>query len=250
MSVQKFCKSAFSDVESQFFVPVNDFFAVLTIISILGIVLETVNKFSKYEDVFILIEFITVFFFSLEYIGRIIAAEKPWKYMVSFFGLIDLISIVPTFLGIANLTFLKSARLLRMMRFLRMIRLTKLLRMQKQHVDIENHGHDSLFRLTMQIYILALVSVILISATLMWFFEAESHEAFVNIPIAMVWSSKVLLGGVPQVMPNTITGEIITIITRFMGLVLFGLLISIVGGTTKRLLIGSDEVLNGKTTEK
>ncbi len=249
MSVQKFCREIFNDVNSRYFLIVNDFFAILTIVSILAIVLETVDSLSKYSGIFLTIEFVTVFFFTLEYIGRIIAAKKPWSYIFSFFGLIDLISIVPTYIGIANLTFLKSARLLRMMRFLRMVRLTKLLRMKKAHSDIEEHGHDSLFSMTLQIYFLSMLSVILLSATLIWFFEG-GRDVFANIPVSMIWSTKVLLGGVPQAMPNTISGEFVTIFTRFMGLILFSLLISIVGGSIKKLLLGSEDVQKKDTTKK
>lgn len=241
MSVQEFCRSAFSDVKSEYFVPVNDFFAFLTIISILGIVLETIEGFAPYKDVFLFIEFVTVFFFTLEYLGRIIAAKKPFDYMFSFFGFVDLISIVPTFFGLANWTFLKSTRFLRIVRFLRMIRLAKLLRTRKQHTDIEEHGHDKLFSITVQIYVLTLVSVILLSATFMWFVEGD-REVFKNIPVSMIWSSKVLLGGVPQAMPDTYFGEFIVIITRFIGLALFGLLINIIGGSIKRLLLGAEEL--------
>ncbi len=238
---QQTCRAAFNDINARFFAPVNDFFAVLTIVSILGIVLETVDALSRYQVFFTYVEYITVFFFSLEYFGRIIAAKRPWAYMCSFFGVIDLIAIVPTFLGIANFTFLKSVRLLRLLRFLRMVRLVKLLRVQKRHEDIEKQGHDHLFGLTMQIYIVTLFTMILISGTLIWFAEGE-RAVYANIPLAMIWSSKVLLGGVPQAMPETIFGECVTIVTRFMGLILFSLLISIVGGSVSRLLLGTVEL--------
>lgn len=237
---QKMCRSAFGDVESRYFEPVNDFFAILTIVSVLAVVLETVEGLERYHDIFLFIEYFTVFFFSMEYLGRIIATRKPWGYVFSFFGLIDLLAIVPTYLGIANLTFLKSARLLRMLRFLRMVRLAKLLRMRRARADIEEHAHNSLFRLTLQIYVLTLVCVILISATLIWLVEGD-RVVFANIPLSMIWSSKVLLGGVPQVMPQTVSGEMVVIFTRFMGLVLFSLLISIVGGSVKKLLLGTEE---------
>lgn len=233
-------KGAFSDINSKHFVWLNDFFAILTIVSILGIVLETVDGLSEYKNIFLAMEYVSVFFFSLEYIGRAFTARKPFKYIFSFFGIIDIIAILPTFLGIANLTFLKSARLLRMLRFLRMIRLAKVLRMQKKRSDIEEHTHGSLFNLTLQIYILTLGTVLLISGTLIWLTEGH-REVFANIPLAIIWSMKVLLGGVPQVMPQTIGGEIIAIFTRFMGLILFSMLISIVGGSVKRLLLGVDD---------
>jgi voltage-gated potassium channel len=239
-TIKEICNKAFNDVNARSFVLVNDFFAILTIISVFVIVLETVQRLSGYTDIFLFIEFGAVFFFFLEYVGRLIAADRPLKYMRSFFGIIDLIAIVPSFLGVANLTFLKSVRFLRVLRFLRMIRLAKLVRMHKGYDDIEDHGHDALFSLTVQIYVATFITAILFSGTMIWFFEGGRVE-FSNIPYAMIWSSKVLLGGVSQTMPQTVAGEIVVIVTRFVGLILFGLLISIVGGSVKRLLLGTKE---------
>ena len=53
----------------------------------------------------------------------------------------------------------------------------------------------------------------------------------------MIWSLKVLLGGVSQAMPETFWGEIIAIITRFLGLILFALLINIVAKYSKKFLL-------------
>jgi hypothetical protein len=76
---------------------------------------------------------------------------------------------------------------------------------------------------------------------MIWFFEGH-REVFMSIPVAMIWSSKVLMGGIPQAMPETFQGEFVTITTRFMGLVLFSLLISIIGGSVKKILLGTDEL--------
>jgi voltage-gated potassium channel len=230
--------SVFHDAQSRYFVVVNDILAILTIISVLTIAIETVDALARYHTVFLFIEYLTVFFFALEYIGRIIAAKRPWKYIFSFFGIIDLVAIVPTFFGIANLTFLKSMRIIRILRFLRMLRLAKLMRLHKAQDDIEESGHDALYGITMQIYIVTLMGTILLSATMIWLFEGD-RTVFDNIPIAMLWSSKVVLGGVPQEMPQTIAGELVVIGTRFVGLILFGLLISITGASVKRILLGT-----------
>ena len=53
----------------------------------------------------------------------------------------------------------------------------------------------------------------------------------------MIWSIKVLMGGVPQYHPETILGEFIVIFTRFFGLVLFGLLIGLISKVTKKILL-------------
>ena len=71
----------------------------------------------------------------------------------------------------------------------------------------------------------------------------DTQNEFKNIPISMIWASKVIIGGVPEAIPKTIAGNIITIMARFTGLILFGLLINIVGMSVKKILFGSEEII-------
>jgi len=237
--VRRFLQRAFYNHTTTTYRYVNDFFALLTIISIVGIVLETVASLQQYHRVFLVIEYVTVFLFVLEYIGRIMATRTPLKYIVSFFGMIDLFAILPTLAGLGNFTFLKSARILRIIRFLRMLRLAKIARIHGVADDHDAHSKEKFFALTVQIYFMTFMSAVTIGGALMWFVEG-ARDVFSNIPFAMLWSAKVLLGGTPQASPDTISGEIIVIFLRFVGLVLFGLLINIIGGGVKKLLFGDD----------
>lgn len=239
MPTRKKIFDTFYNPKAAYFVITNDILAIVTVVSIAGLVLETVVALSPYQPVFTTIEYVTVAFFTLEYITRIIAHGKNWKrYVFSFFGIIDLVAIVPSYLGFANLTFLKAARVFRILQLLRMLRLLKLSR-RVTGTDETIHN-KAVNRLTLQIYFAALFSATLLFASLMYIFESDNPE-FTNIPLAMLWTIKPLLGGVAQTMPTTIAGDIIVAIVRFTGLILFGLLISIVGNTTRALLIGKDD---------
>ena len=88
---------AFTDSSTRLFHYVNDFFALLTIISIVSVVLETVPSLQTYSQIFFIIEWVAVLLFTVEYVGRTIASKPIWKYPTSFFGYVDLVSIVPTF---------------------------------------------------------------------------------------------------------------------------------------------------------
>lgn len=234
--MKKLCEEVFHDPNSRLFRVVNDFFALLTLISIFAIVLETVYAFSGYQ-IFYIIEYATVFFFTLEYLGRIIASKKPLSYVFSFFGIVDLIAIVPTYLGLANLSFLKSVRILRILRLLRMLRLVKLMRAHTSAGITDEEEHTALLRLNVQIYFVTLFAAILLCGAAVWAVESP-RPLFENIPQTMLWSTKVLLGGVSPAPVTTLTGELILVITRFVGLVLFGLLVNVVGGGVKKLLLG------------
>lgn len=240
--LQILARKMFYDVESRQFLVVNNFLAVLTLLSILGIILETVRSLEQLGTLFSIIEYVSVFFFTLEYLGRIIANKKDtFSYIFSFFGLIDLLAIVPTYFGLSNLTFLKSARVLRVLRLLRVVRLAKVARFNThQKKDLEEFSH--LYRLNIQIYFFALFSSIIVFGTLIYVLEASSNTAFANIPLGMIWAAKVTLGGITQELPSTPLGEIVSILARFMGLALFGLLISIVGNSIRRLVFGTAEI--------
>jgi len=225
-------KRIFSETNTREYRLTNDFLALLTIISIVSLVLETVPELAEYSALFITIEWVAVVFFGLEYIGRLAVSRPQWKYPVSFFGVIDLVSILPTLLGLGNFTFLKSARALRIIRMLRMFRLAKMSRAKV--VDEENM---SVLSLNIVIYFVTLSFALLVTGTMMYLVEG-GRSVFVSIPAGMWWSLKVFLAGIPVVEPATALGEFFFVFTRFIGLLMLGLLIGVVGNVFRVLVMG------------
>jgi voltage-gated potassium channel len=204
-------------------------------------VFETVPAFVPYMPVLVVIEYVAVCIFTIEYIGRIIANYgHVRKYIFGYFGIIDLLSIIPTFFALSNFLFLKSVRVLRILRLLRMIRLAKLSRIDDEALaEPETKAH--LYKMSVRIYFLALFSSVTIFGTLMYVTEGYRPE-FASIPLGMIWAAKVSLGGVAQHMPDTTIGDLITIAARFSGLALFSLMISIIGGSLRWILFGTQEI--------
>lgn len=207
----------------------EDFFAVLTIVSIIAVVLETVPSLSAYAMWFVIIEWVAVGFFTLEYIGRTLASGSWYRYPTSFFGYIDLISIVPTFLGLGNFTWLKSARALRILRLLRMLRLAKLGRRVGRDEDM------SVLSLNIIIYLATLLLALVVTGSALYLVEPQTM-AFISIPAGMWWSLQVFLGSIPVIEPATAVGQFLYVLTRFIGLLLLGLLVGVVGNVFRALL--------------
>ena len=226
--------------EARGFVLVNDFLALLTIVSIFALILETVESLAAYTIYFKMIEATAVFFFTLEYASRIFAAKQKLRYIFSFFGIIDLLSILPWYLLLLNFTFLKSVRVLRILRFLRMVRLAKLTHLRKENLE-DYDEHTRIYKLNVQIYFFALFSAIVIFGSLLYVFESTQPGAS-DLPLSMIWIAKVIMGGVSQHMPETAWGDLVIIGARFCGLLLFGLLIHIVGNVVQWVLFGSREI--------
>lgn len=234
-------RAVFYNANSPWFKVVNDVLAAVTIIAVLSIVLETVPSFAPYIHFFRIVEYIAVIIFTLEYIGRVIANKGHIKkYVFGYFGIIDLLSIVPTYLALTNVLFFKSVRVVRILRLLRMIRIAKLAR-STEHAPIDPEEHAHIYKLSVRIYFLALIASVTIFGTLMYVVEGSRPE-FASIPLSMLWAAKVSLGGVAQHMPTTSLGDLVTIAARFSGLALFGLMVSIIGGSLRWILFGTQDV--------
>ena len=223
---------ALIDSRSAEFKLVSNTLALLTIISIISLVLETVPALEEYERTFLLIEWTAVVFFTTEYIGRLYLSKPKHTYVLSFFGIIDMVSILPTIIGLGNFTFLKSARAFRILRLLRMMRLAKLGRAGS--VTDEN---TSVLSLNIVIYFSTLLTALLVTGTAMYLVEPDTN-AFISIPAGMWWSLKVFMAGIPVIEPQTGLGEIFFVVTRFVGLLLLGLLVGVVGNVFRVILMG------------
>lgn len=228
-------RNAFDDANSRLFSIVNDILALATLLSVIAIILETVEALAPYDLVFKAIEYGTVVLFTLEYLGRLAVAKSKPGYIFSFFGVIDLLAIIPTYLALGNLTFLKTARSLRILRFLRMLRLAKLAR-----IGEKPGGAQSLYRLNIQIYAVALTTALLVLGSLLFLFEGDKPYAR-DLPTSMFWAFKAVLGGLPYPQPETAAGTAVLVLARFASMILLGLMLGLVGTLTRKALIGSEK---------
>ncbi len=238
-------RDVFDNPQSPYFSLVNDTLSLATIISILAIVLETVPRFSPYEQWFLIVEWSAVFLFSLEYIFRLWSAEKRTRYAFSFFGIIDLVAIIPTLFSLGNLSFLKSARAVRIIRFLRLARLTKL-----SHAKVDDAEETmGIFGFNIMLYAMTLTFVMLLLGVILHLFILEEGVHW-SIPAGMYWAFSVFLGGLPAPIPPGTAGTTIFILTKFCGMALFGLLIGVIGKIFNQLILGKKDKPKDKTEKK
>lgn len=228
--------SAFNDHNSEHFITVNIILAFFTVISILSLILETVPSLEHLAYIFTLVEWVSVVVFTGEYVIRIASSKKRSDYVFGFWGMADLLAILPTFIGLGNWTSLKSVRILRILRLLRILRIAKISRAYLQSHD-QAKSEKEYNSINTVIYFLALISATVVLGAGLYTFE-HMQIAYATIPLAMLQAAKILLGGPGQVAPITFEGEVVMIGGRFIGLALFGLLISIIGSTLHTILFG------------
>ena len=223
------------DSKNKYFAFANTILTIMTLISIAAIALETVASLQIYHLIFKAIEWVAVVLFSAEYITRLFTNKKPIRYIFSFFGIIDLIAVAPSILGLTNLTFLKSARTIRIIRLLRMVRMAKVARAKDR-----DKAAKSVYKINLQIYLIALVLVVLALGCLFYIFEHGVKDGR-DIPSGMYWALRVILSGIPYPQPQTLGGTITLILARFTSLIMLGLMVNVIGTMLRKILTGADK---------
>lgn len=187
----------------------------LIFLSVLLVMLETIQGFDiKYHNQILFLEWIITIFFSIEYILRIICIDKPKRYIFSFYGIIDLIAILPMYLTY----FFMSSNLFAVIRALRLLRLFKILNhphFSGQSLQLRKSLIASRGKIIAFIYFV-LISCILIGS-LMYVIEGK-ESGFTSIPISIYWCIVTLTTvGFGDITPVTPLGQFIASLVMIMG---------------------------------
>lgn len=235
-SLKRRVHKALSDPDSKYFFVISDILAFFTIVSIVSIVLETVPSLSPYKTIFSIVEWTTVAVFTAEYLARVFVVVDKNKYVFSWFGAVDLISIVPSYLGLANLTFLKSARTIRLLRLLRLLRIARMRNVNAKDLD----ERMSYYTINILIFLVTLVGSMLAIGILIYLVEGNT-PAFRSIPHGMLWSFMLFLDSNTVQYPTSTGGEIVYALAKLVGLTVFGVLIGVVGNVLQDSIFGKQK---------
>lgn len=197
------------------------------LISIVVVMLESVVSISEaYNTEIKFIEWSFTVLFSIEYIARIIAVKKPLKYIFSFYGIIDLLSILPTFIGLFvsgthSLSVIRSIRLLRIFRILKLARYVNAAQVLKTALIASKDK--------ITVFLFAIISLAIILGTLMYIIETP-ESGFTSIPRSIYWAIVTLTTvGYGDISPVTVLGQTIASIVMIMGYSILAVPTGIVG---------------------
>lgn len=190
------------------------FIQFLIVLSVITFSIETIPNLKPQTRVILnSIEIFCVTIFTIEYIARIYVADKKFKFIFSFFGLIDLFAILPFYLS-----FGVDLRSLRVLRMFRLFRLLKLVRYNKAM----RHFTKAMLMAKEQIILFMAITLVLIyfAAVGIYYFENEAQpEHFSSIFDSLWWSIITLTTvGYGDVYPVTMGGRIFTFFILLIGL--------------------------------
>lgn len=186
------------------------FFIILSII--LFTIITLPNLTAETKKIILITEYIITVVFIIEYVIRIICAENKIKFIFSFYGLIDLIAILPILLGMFNLNFVRIFRLLMLMKIMKIVRYSKSL----------NIFFKAIISVKEQLIMFTFLSlfVIYLSATGIYFFERQAQpEVFASILHSMWWAVATLTTvGYGDIYPITFGGKLFTSLILIVGI--------------------------------
>ena len=211
--------------------PMGKLFDVILLITILlsvGVVmLESVPEIGlEFAKPLRIAEYVFTVLFTIEYVLRLISVKKTWKYVFSFYGIVDLLSILPTFVELL-LPGVGSIRVIRFFRLLRVFRVLKLVGFLKEAGVLRMALWAS--RRKILVFMGAVLVLVTIMGTMVYLVE-DSASGFTSIPRSIYWAIvTVTTVGYGDIAPITVLGQTIASIIMLIGYAIIAIPTGIIG---------------------
>lgn len=188
---------------------------VLILLSVMIALVESIPVWrADYEYELHLAEWIFTIIFTIEYVTRIIIAPKPLKYIFSAWGIIDLLSIIPTFISplVSGYT---SFRVVRAFRLLRIFRILKLERFTSESQALAHSLRASYYKI--MVFFFFVVMLMILTGTLMYVVEG-GQNGFESIPASIYWAiTTTTTVGYGDITPVTVLGKLLASVMMITG---------------------------------
>lgn len=183
--------------------------------SVLVVMLESVQSVAgRHASLLLALEWGFTLLFSAEYIARLMCVERPLRYATSFFGLVDLASVLPMYLAtlVPGLHVLIDIRILRMLRAFRILKLTEYVR---EYSSLGEAFLASRRKIAVFLSVVALLVVVL--GTVMYVVEGPRH-GFTSIPISIYWAITTMTTvGFGDITPQSNLGRAVASVVMLLG---------------------------------
>ena len=188
---------------------------VAILLSILIVVLDSVPAIGKpYAEPLYVLEWFFTLLFTIEYGARLATVRHPLRYALSFYGLVDLVSVLPTYISllVPGSEALLDIRILRLLRVFRIFKLTLYI---EEYTRLAEALANS--RRKILVFLSVVLMAVLILGTLMYVVEGPSR-GFTSIPTAMYWAIVTMTTvGYGDITPQTTLGKAVASFMMLLG---------------------------------
>ena len=206
--------------------------AVLIVDSLFGSTSTLIDK-AQLKWSFIIIKMLEwgfTIFFTFEYYLRIYCLKHPKKYVLSFWGIIDFISIFPSYLSLFW-SVGQALTVFRLLRVMRIFRIFKMMRFQQEARFLLSAMKNSAVKIL--IFMLFVLVAAIILGTMMYSFEGDKNPAFDSVLTGIYWAVVTITTvGYGDVAPVTVTGRLLAVIVMLLGYSIIAVPTGIVAGET------------------
>jgi voltage-gated potassium channel len=185
------------------------------VLSVMTVMLESVAGIrAAYGDVLYAIEWFFTILFTVEYVLRLICVERPLRYATSFFGVVDLLAVIPTYISLffPGSQYFLSIRILRLLRVFRVFKLT-------EYLDEASVLTGALLasRRKVSVFLFAVMTVVVTIGSVMYVVEGEEH-GFTDIPTSIYWAIVTMTTvGYGDISPHTPLGKALASVVMIIG---------------------------------
>ena len=185
------------------------------IISVMAVMLDSVASINqKYGLELLLIEWFFTLLFTVEYILRMISVGRPLSYATSFYGLVDLLAILPTYLSVIlpGSQYLLVIRVLRILRIFRVLKLVQYIREARQLRQALRESRRKII-----VFLFVVLAMVIIFGSLMYLIEGPPN-GFTSIPRSVYWAIVTMTTvGYGDISPKTGVGQFLASIIMILG---------------------------------
>lgn len=187
----------------------------LILLSVATVLLESIRSVrAQHGELLHALEWLFTLLFTVEYLLRLVSVRRPWRYATSFFGIVDLLAIIPTYLSI----FIPGSQYLLVIRILRLLRVFRLLKLSEYVTEADTLRLAlRASRRKISVFLSAVILLVVIIGSLMYVVEGEEH-GFTSIPLSIYWAIVTLTTvGYGDLSPRTPFGQILASVVMIIG---------------------------------
>lgn len=188
---------------------------IAIIASVIVVMVDSVSAYSGHRALSLrVLEWMFTVLFTVEYVARLVCVQRPWRYARSFFGIVDLVSVLPTYLA-AFFPALHALIDLRVLRLLRVFRILKLTEYIAEYQVLGTALRNSSRKIA--VFISAVLMIVVSMGTVMYVVEGPDN-GFTSIPASVYWAITTMTTvGFGDIAPKTDLGRFIASLMMLMG---------------------------------